>query len=214
VKKIAAVTFSMLTSVLASVLTSAIASVLASVIASVLASVIAPVIASMALSVLLGGCTKRALRPSADVTFSGNYLLYKGEKFTGILTENFDATETTRETHYENGLENGEQIEYLKGGQLLARRYYRDGHKDGIHEGWYRDGHRRFHYEYKNAKSDGEFWEWYDSGKVSLYAFFKDGELLGKKMWRESGQIYMNYVFNAQGARGLPGSRLCQQLRR
>jgi antitoxin component YwqK of YwqJK toxin-antitoxin module len=158
-------------------------------------------------------CTKYAMRPSPEVTYQGNFLLYKGERFTGILEERFDAVETIRKTHYRNGLQDGVEEEISKNGQLVARREYSKGRKTGTHEGWYLDGKRRFHHEYKNDQNDGEVWEWYHSGQLALYARFEQGRLLGKKMWRESGQIYMNYVFTADKAVGLPGSKLCFQVR-
>ena len=158
-------------------------------------------------------CTKHAQRPSPEVTFSGNHLLFKGERFTGILEERFDSVETTRKTHYKNGLQDGVEEESIPTGQVVARREYRQGAKTGTHEGWYPDGKRRFHHEYRNGQNDGEVWEWYNSGSLAMYALFKEGRLLGKKMWRESGQIYMNYVFTADKAVGLPGTKLCFQVR-
>ncbi len=158
-------------------------------------------------------CTKHATRPSPEVTFKGNDLLYKGQRFTGILEEHFPQIGTVRKTEYENGLQEGLEEEFAQSGQIVARRHHHAGKKVGIHEGWFLDGKRRFHHEFKNGQMDGEVWEWYSSGAVSMFAKFENGKLLGKKMWRESGQIYMNYVFTEQGAFGVPGTSLCYQVR-
>jgi antitoxin component YwqK of YwqJK toxin-antitoxin module len=161
----------------------------------------------------LAACTKTAHRPSSDVTYQGNYLLYKGDRFTGILEEKFEQVETVRKSRFKDGLQDGIEEEFFKTGQLVARREYTNGVKNGIHEGWFNDGKKRFHHEFKNNQSHGEFWEWHNSGALAMYARFKDGQLLGKKMWRESGQIYMNYVFPNNQAIGIPGAKLCYQVR-
>lgn len=162
----------------------------------------------------LVACTRHATRPSADVTFRGNYLLYRGSKFTGILEERFEQVGTVRYTHYRDGLIDGTEEERFPNGRVASRREYSRGQKVGAHEGWYASGKRRFHHEFTRGEPDGEAWEWYESGGVSLYARFETGRLLGKKMWRENGQIYMNYVFpRAQAAAGVPGAKLCYQVR-
>lgn len=162
---------------------------------------------------ILGCSEQHATRPSPDVTFHGDYLLYRGRRFTGILEEKFDQVETVRKTHYRGGLSEGIQEEFFKNGQIVARREYNRGQKVGIHRGWYPDGTRRFHYEFSDGQYDGESWEWYGSGNLAMYARFVKGHLLGKKLWRETGQIYMNYVFPENKAVGLPGSHLCYQVR-
>ena len=159
------------------------------------------------------GCTKHALRPSNEVTFKNDRLYFKGEIFTGVLEERFPQTGTTRFTHYRKGKPHGDEDEYFEDGELASHREYANGKKVGVHEGWFPDGKRRFHQEFKKGLLDGETWEWFASGALAVYARFKDNKLLGKKMWRESGQIYMNYVFTANRSAGLPGTALCYQLR-
>jgi antitoxin component YwqK of YwqJK toxin-antitoxin module len=162
---------------------------------------------------LLCGCTKVARRPSPEITYKNGLVLYKGSLFTGVLEERFENIETVRRTHYRAGAPDGEETETYKDGTVVARRHFTNGRKSGVHEGWFLDGKRRFHHEFKEGRNDGEVFEWYDSGALSMYARFKDGVLLGKKMWRETGQIYMNYVFPNGKAAGVPGTKLCYQVR-
>lgn len=158
-------------------------------------------------------CTPFAIRPSEEVTFHGDYLLYRGKRFTGTLVEKFAHVGTTRYGHYQSGLQSGIEEEFFWNGQIASRRSYSQGKKEGIHEGWFSNGNRRFHHEFQNNHPTGEAWEWYSSGTLALFARFEAGRLVGKKMWRETGQIYMNYVFPQNRAVGVPGSKLCYQIR-
>jgi antitoxin component YwqK of YwqJK toxin-antitoxin module len=163
---------------------------------------------------LASACSfQHAKRPSLDVTYQGNYLLFKGKRFTGVLEERFDQVGTTRKTEYRDGLMDGLQEEFFDNGQRASRRDYSLGQRVGVHEGWFSNGHRRFHHEFRDGVNHGEAWEWYDNGALAIYASFDNGRLLGKKMWRETGQIYMNYVFPKGRAVGLPGTKLCYQVR-
>lgn len=168
---------------------------------------------AMALLALLSP-PRQIRRPHRSITFQGNYLLHEGRRFNGILEERFDAAETIRKTTYRNGLADGPEEEFHVSGIPLAHREFSEGKKTGIHEGWFVNGKRRFHYEYQDGKPHGEYWEWYRSGALSLFARFEHGRLLGKKMWRESGQIYANYVFLPDRAVGVPGTQLCYQVRK
>jgi hypothetical protein len=171
------------------------------------------VLAAVSVLIFVACTPQHATRPSRDVTFEGNYLLYKGERFTGILEERFDQVGTSRRSHYRAGLLDGLEEEFFDNGQRATSREYSAGLRVGVHQGWFADGHRRFYYEYQNGQNHGEAWEWYDSGALSMYGRFENGRLLGKKMWRETGQIYMNYVFSKRGTFGLPGTKLCYQVR-
>lgn len=158
--------------------------------------------------------TKRIHRPQPDISFKGEQLLYKGAAYTGIVVEQFPMAETQRESAYKNGLLHGLQEDFnTRNGQKLASRKYRAGEKVGIHRSWFEDGKRRSHHEYRDGHLEGESWEWHHSGHPSLFTKFENGKMLGKKMWREDGKIYMNYVFTENGVYGVPGTRLCFQIR-
>jgi antitoxin component YwqK of YwqJK toxin-antitoxin module len=170
---------------------------------------------TLAVLLLIMGCSPTiAKRPSPEVTYQGDRLLYKGKRFSGILEERFEAVGTVRRTAYRKGLPDGIEEELFDStGKLAARREFSRGKKVGVHEGWFHDGSRRFRHEFKDGQPDGEVWEWYNSGGLATYAKFSEGKLLGKKIWRESGQIYMNYVFTKDREVGVPGAKLCYQVR-
>jgi antitoxin component YwqK of YwqJK toxin-antitoxin module len=158
--------------------------------------------------------TRRITRPDAHISFVNGQLFYRGFVYSGIVEERYQQIGTIRETRFQNGFPNGIQIEYLESsGQKLAKREFVNGENSGIHEGWFENGGRRFHYEYANANPNGDFWEWHRSGHPSLFARFENGRLIGKKMWREDGKIYMNFVFPEGRPVGVPGVKLCYQVR-
>ena len=166
------------------------------------------------LLLMLSACNKRIVRPSVDVSFNNGKLIHQGRNFSGVVEENFVQTGTVRDTQYYKGVPHGEQLEYLpNSSQIVALRNFSGGKNSGVHKGWFADGHRRFHYEYKEGLPHGEFWEWHNSGHPSLFARFDKGVLIGKKMWREDGKIYMNFVFPQGKAVGVPGVKLCYQVR-
>ncbi len=168
------------------------------------------------LLVLSSACAdKRIHRPGKGIALVNDYLHYEGRVFSGVVVERFDAIGTVRETEYRNGKPDGVQEERFESTKrLVARREYRQGLSVGVHRGWHLDGARRFHYEFdEEGKSHGEFWEWHVNGKPSLFARFDHGRLEGKKMWRDDGKIYMNYVFSEERAYGTPGTKLCYQVR-
>jgi antitoxin component YwqK of YwqJK toxin-antitoxin module len=162
-----------------------------------------------------GGFTyqKTIQRPNPDIGFQGNYLLHKNKKFTGIVEMHLEGVNIIRKTPYRNGLIQGVEREYYSNGQLAAEREYHQGAKVGVHRSWFEDGKRRSHVEYANNQYHGETWEWHHSGALATYARFEKDRCLGKKMWRADGAIYMNYVFPGGRPIGLPGAKLCYQVR-
>lgn len=167
------------------------------------------------LALLITGCSERHIsRPSPDITFQGDRLIYGGKRFSGVVELRIPEVQVVRYTHYRDGQPHGREEETFADGRVVARREFSRGRKVGVHEGWYPSGHRRFHYEYTDDQYDGESWEWYDSGALSLYALFEAGRLVGKKQWRADGTIFQNYVFPQGKAVGLPGAKLCFQVRK
>lgn len=139
-------------------------------------------------------------------------LLFQGKPFDGILVTHLGGTEMTRLTPYLNGLPNGVEKEYYPDQQLSAEREYKDGKKVGMHKGFYGDGQRRFKASYKDGEYDGAVWEWNPSGSLYSYTLYNRGHVIGKKLWRSNGQIYVNFVMKGNRAIGLTGTKLCYQV--
>lgn len=139
--------------------------------------------------------------------------LFENKPFTGTLIERLP--DATRTTHFAVGLEDGEQILNSLSGEIIEKRFYRAGKKNGIHRGWFKDGKDRFYSEFVDDHYVGDFWTWHPNGKVAEYKkFTPQGDILVYKHWRESGQIYSNQVFAAaqNEATGMPGVKLCNSV--
>lgn len=172
--------------------------------------------ALLALLVAGGACGGGATEAQSDdpaLAYLGEHLLYHGRLFTGVLTTHIAAADVVRRTPYHNGLIDGVEEELYANGSLAARREYRAGKKVGVHRGWFPDGQRSYRYEYKNNQFHGDYWEWHASGALYSYARYDEGRPVGRKVWREDGTIYMNYVFADGAAYGMPGAKLCRQVR-
>ncbi|TGL65780.1 toxin-antitoxin system YwqK family antitoxin [Leptospira sarikeiensis] len=147
------------------------------------------------------------------VSRNGRVVFYKGEKFHGLLESKFEELEIIRITSYKNGLPDGAEKEIHSNGKVLAEREFSEGKKVGTHLGWFVDGKKRFHNEYLDGQFHGSQWEWRNSGSLYSYSKFDHGKVIGKKMWRENGQIYMNFVIHQGRAYGMTGGKLCSQVR-
>ena len=116
---------------------------------------------------------------------AGKYF-YKGKTFSGkIRQENLIAKEEYI-TSFKDGLEEGEFIARKKDGQLLEKRFFKNGQKVGIHRSWFPNGNNRLYSEFDNGK------------------YIND----------QNGNIYMNVSFTKNGASvGLPGSKICNPIK-
>ncbi|TGK37436.1 hypothetical protein EHQ12_06830 [Leptospira gomenensis] len=161
------------------------------------------------------GCQNGTVVPHTDpgLTRSGEFLFHHGKKFDGVLETKLDAIQVVRKTSYREGLPDGIEKEMYQNRILSSERNFTRGKKTGIHRGWYPDGKRRFQYSYQNGELHGDVWEWHSSGSLITYAKYWNGQLLGKKVWRPDGQIYANFVMQSGRPMGLPGSKLCWQVR-
>jgi len=148
-----------------------------------------------------------------DISRFGEFVLYRGEKLTGTIETAFTEVDVMRRTPYSGGLTEGLEVETYGNGQKAAERDYLRGRRIGVHRGWFANGIRRFQYEYREGELNGESWEWYPSGALYTYGRYDMGRAIGRKVWRENGQIYTNAVYFQNQQYGLPGARLCRQVR-
>lgn len=170
--------------------------------------------AALALALALAGaCGAEVQSDDPQLAHLGEHLVHRGRLFSGVLITRIAAADVVRRTPYRNGLIDGVEEEQYANGSLAARREYRAGRKTGVHRGWFPDGQRSYRYEYRDNQFHGDYWEWHASGALYSYARYDQGQPIGRKVWREDGTIYMNYVFAAGAAYGLPGAKLCRQVR-
>lgn len=95
-------------------------------------------------------------------------------------------------------------------GQLMERRCYKDGRRNGLHEGWWPDGSKKFEYHYHNDAYNGEVVEWYEDGQMYRRMNYKDGHEDGRQqMWKPDGRIMANYEMKNGRKYGLAGVKNC-----
>ncbi|EMO26885.1 MORN repeat protein [Leptospira interrogans serovar Bataviae str. HAI135] len=145
--------------------------------------------------------------PKADFIIKGN--------FSPDLSKKIPALGEIETTQFKNGLEDGEMTSKNKDGQLLEKRYFKKGLKEGIHRAWFPNGNNRLYSEFRSGKYIYDRWEWHDNNRPFIYEKFdENGKLLVSKKWNRSGQIFMNTVIAKDGSSiGLPGSKICEPIK-
>ncbi|TGL06638.1 hypothetical protein EHQ43_09530 [Leptospira bouyouniensis] len=143
-----------------------------------------------------------------------HFLLYHGERFTGILIAENPILKETYETEFYKGAPHGSYTVTSYDGMVLESRFVRYGQKHGKHTLYYPNGKLRQISEYDNGIPIGEHIEYFDNGEISSYqTFFPSGKPKVAKKWNKRGQIYLNHVFLESGESfGRPGSKLCEPI--
>ncbi len=139
--------------------------------------------------------------------------LYRQRPYSGYI-----------ETHYENGQlkmrqsvfkgkEEGWSESFYEDGNKEDLRYYHSGEKDSIHTGWWVNGNKKFEYHFTMSNYDGQFREWYNSGRLMKDISYDKGKETSGKGWRENGKPYMSFVVRDGRLYGLVNPNLCYSLK-
>ena len=140
-------------------------------------------------------------------------LYYKRRLFSGNRETYFPAgTLQARQSFYQ-GKEEGLLNIFYENGNKDAQRFYHDGEKDSINMGWWKNANRRFEYHFKNGIYEGDYKEWYISGKPMKHIIYHDGKEQSGKGWRENGKVYMSFVMRDGRLYGLINPNLCYSLK-
>jgi antitoxin component YwqK of YwqJK toxin-antitoxin module len=164
---------------------------------------------------ILQGCKAKPVQISdPNIKIFAGKVFYKNEPFTGTLLEEIAVLGQIQTTEFQNGVEDGEQISIVLGGQVLEKRYYENGMKEGIHRSWFPNGNRRLYSKFINGRYVGDRMEWFDNGQLAIYEKYdENSKILVTKKWNQNGKIYMNVVFSDDGSSvGLPGSKICKPI--
>ncbi|MCE9598575.1 MAG: hypothetical protein K8S54_11455 [Spirochaetia bacterium] len=145
-----------------------------------------------------------------QLSMAAGRLLFQGKPFTGTLRSVVPALGEVELTQYHDGVEHGESTVHTLAGALIASREYRNGAKHGVHRVWFPNGNLRLYQRFNNGQNVGQSWLWFEDKRPAEFKMFgKNGQILAAKMWRPTGQIYLNYVFEDGGSIGMPGSKVC-----
>ena len=93
---------------------------------------------------------------------------------------------------------------------LKSKRQYKDGKKNGQHEGWWPNGQKKYSFIFKNDMSVGEHFQWHKNGTLFTHKQFKNGLEDGEqKAWDINGDLMYKYIYNDGRKYGIQGSVVC-----
>jgi len=93
---------------------------------------------------------------------------------------------------------------------LKSKRQYKEGKKNGQHEGWWPNGQKKYSFIYKNDMSVGEHFQWHQNGTLFTHKQFKNGLEDGEqKAWDINGELMYKYIYNDGRKYGIQGSVVC-----
>ena len=93
---------------------------------------------------------------------------------------------------------------------LKSKRQYKDGKKNGQHEGWWPNGQKKYSFIFKNDMSVGEHFQWHENGTLFTHKQFKNGLEDGEqKAWDIYGDLMYKYIYNDGRKYGIQGSVVC-----
>jgi antitoxin component YwqK of YwqJK toxin-antitoxin module len=105
------------------------------------------------------------------------------------------------------------EVSYYPNHQLAFERFYQKGHKVGRHRMWYPSGKLRSESDFSAPDQMKRYREWYENGVLAKEIIFANGLETETKIYRESGQIYVNRVMHNGRLYGLPGGKACDRVR-
>lgn len=138
---------------------------------------------------------------------------YRNQPFTGCIEERKLQGTLLSCQNFSKGKEEGWSTWYYSGGQVLARRYFHEGEKDSIHQGWWPNRQIQFEYHFHSGTYQGWFKEWYASGQPLKAIWYDKGQEQYGTGWRENGKVYMSFVVKNGRVYGLVNPNLCYTLK-
>ena len=138
---------------------------------------------------------------------------YQQAPFTGFIETYFSSGSLKSRQSFYKGKDEGLFLSYYEDGSKDAQRFYHHGEKDSINQGWWPNGNRRFEYHFKDGICEGDFKEWYQSGKPLKHIVYHNGREESGKGWRENGKIYMSFVVKDGRLYGMVNTNLCYSLK-
>lgn len=105
----------------------------------------------------------------------------------------------------------GQEFIWYDNGQMMARRFYKNGLPHGVWKMWHENGSVKSYKTYVNGVIDGEGWAWHSNGQVSDYNLFEMGREISHKSWVFDGTPYYNYVYQKGEKVGMKGGDFCKR---
>jgi antitoxin component YwqK of YwqJK toxin-antitoxin module len=155
--------------------------------------------------------TVELLKSNTNLQLKNGVLFYKSDLFSGSISS-FDQVNQTKNTStYLKGKKNGEETKFFLNDLIAERRFYTNGLKTGIHQGFWNNGDLKFEFHFnKKGEYHGTVKEWYQNNQIFKAFNYKNGKEVGsQKMWQSNGNIRANYVVKNKERFGLIGLKKC-----
>ena len=154
------------------------------------------------------------LKSSAMVSVKNDIVFLNDKKFNGFLYELYpDTKDTISVEGFHDGLLHGICKKWYPNKQLLEKRLYNDGEKNGKQIAYWENGLKKFEFVAKNDAYEGEMREWTSDGKLIHLATYANGQEEGtQKLWYGNGKIRANYVIIKGKRYGLLGTKNCKNV--
>lgn len=101
------------------------------------------------------------------------------------------------------------QVTYYSNTKMATERFYLGDQKVGTHRTWYPSGQLKSRSSFSLPNTMELFEDWHDNGKLARQIRFENGMEVSTKVYRRSGQIYINRVIRNGRMYGLPGGKAC-----
>jgi antitoxin component YwqK of YwqJK toxin-antitoxin module len=151
-------------------------------------------------------------RLNPGITWNGGVYLYYGVPYSGVLWEGFPEDNSFREMNLKNGIHEGTVIDYYRTGGIALEKYFLNNLHEGTHKKYFQNGNLAFVGEFSQGEPIGVHKEFYISGQPYDFKVYQNGELLSHKIWRKTGQIWVNYIYTPNRTYGLKGAKLCRKV--
>lgn len=126
--------------------------------------------------------------PRSSYEMSKDRISFDSKFFSGVLKDSFKNGDIKYKKKYIEGRENGEQI------------------------GWHSNGSISYQYLCKLGKKEGEYTEYYPSGKLQIRQWYTDGKLIENKIIDPDGKVLVNSKIKNGRTYGLLGSSTCRSV--
>ena len=146
-----------------------------------------------------------------NLNLNSGIVYYQKNLFSGSV---FSLNEPTKDTaairNYLHGREDGIWKEYYPNKQLKSIRYFKNGKKIDVSNGYWENGERMYSYFFNDDEYDGVGREWNRKGLLIKEMNYVKGHEEGpQKMFYDNGKVRSNYIIKNGKRYGLLGTKNC-----
>ena len=101
-----------------------------------------------------------------EFIFENGFMYHHQELFSGEIVKFYLGNKTKSKTNYADGKVHGNFESWYVDGSIFEQRFFMNGLKIGVHQGWWSNGKKKFIYHFNvQGQYQGELKEWRESGE-------------------------------------------------